>query len=147
MADSFIPRDQVLVIDNTPAPVIFVFSLAGTMLRSMVLDPAFSTKKHFVRINALAIDPSNAHIWYVASNSMGLLRSVDNGETWMGFTCPVVPPQSGNIHSLQFTAGAAPKLVLCANGQAVVIDDHEHGAALFPVPFSQVVERMQIYDP
>lgn len=74
---------------NAVSPAIVYVSTSSGLMRtadggatwSMVHLPAFPSATAAVR--SIAVDPENAAVAYVAASAQGLLRSVDNGNTWV----------------------------------------------------------------
>jgi hypothetical protein len=125
-----------VVIDSSALfPTLFSFSIDGLTAEATPILPGTTTFR--LSIDAIAIDPVDPRIWYAAGPGTGVLRSMDEGRSWMGFAIPVVDQAAGHT-GLNFTAGAAPHLILSTRTEAIVIDDRLHEAALFPIPMSEL---------
>jgi serine/threonine protein kinase len=128
-----------VVVDGTSrTPCVYAFTENGKVDEVRELLPIAVSTGQVLRIDAFAIDPLDSRIWYCAGPRIGLLRSLDLGQTWMGYALPGIVPPVGRS-SLSFTAAPAPRLVLSTGNEAVIIQDRLHDAALFPTLLPEVL--------
>ncbi|MBI3812045.1 MAG: hypothetical protein HY283_07560 [Nitrospirae bacterium] len=61
---------------------IVVFSLFSVLLTPQNDPPASAAEQSYHFIRAIAIDPKNPEIFYVATDNQGLIKSMDGGSRW-----------------------------------------------------------------
>jgi hypothetical protein len=138
-------QDQVLVLTSGDVPTVLAFGNDGLFLSARKLDPQLQLSfSGSLKIQAIAVDPLDPKVWYAAGALIGLVRSLDRGETWMGFPVPLagsngIGDGGGDWVTLHFTAGAKPLLILSSRVGSVAIDDRDHQAALFPVTLDAII--------
>jgi hypothetical protein len=123
-----------VVVDGTSRiSCVYDFTEKGMVDAVREFLPIAVPTGEVLRIDAFAIDPLDPKLWYCAGPRIGLLRSLDQGQTWKGYALPGIVPAVGRS-SLSFTAGPAPRLVLSTGNDAIIIQDRLHDSALFPTP-------------
>jgi hypothetical protein len=140
--------ERLTLLDSTHGPRLIMLDRDGMLVGVQPLDPRqrFHPPALRVWLRALAIDPSDPRILYLAGTGIGLARSMDHGASWA--CCAVdFAAQFGAGIELSFTAGPAQRLVMTTRKEVTILDDHAHLAEMFPVPLDTVLTNLASQKP
>jgi hypothetical protein len=130
--------DNLYLLSNTLPPAVCTIGGQGRITAVRQLDDRFSAKVPLAITQGFVVDPRDSRIIYLANASLGLLRSLDGGATWMGCSVPLYGRQ---CVGLSITTATHPLLVFHDTREVFVLDDNAHHQSLFSIPLDAVFDR------